>query len=552
MSLSSRLMSLGFLGVLFALTAVKYVVLPINPDNSIHLKAARTILEKGSLYPHLYEVNPPLFPYLSVVPVFLARVTGGTEIFFYDLSVFCLAVLVLAVIVTELRKVGLLKNPSEATMVLAAWIVILVGIQGTDFGQRDHIIGILIFPYVVHLGLRAHGLGRGALRPLPAVLLALAIAIKPQFFPVWFLGELWVMFRLRSMVPVRSTGNILIVLTGFTYLALVMVLEPLFYTDILPIARKAYSAYGRAVGAGDLVRWLGLTGVQVLASVVLSRSGDEQTRALRINLAISFFLTAQGAAIGFLLQAHYNYQMWPFIMMSIAGLPLLLANYGTGPAEEQRGARHTISTRIAPAFFVLVLIAATPSWVWSKAVSSLWDEGRNDAHPWARTYVDLAAQVALIERYAANDGYYVMSSNVFTSFPAEYYSSASWPMRYPVLWPLPGLAGREDPEYVQLADKVRHQVAEDLVRHRPALILVDVSEEKSYFLRDSQGKQTFDYLEFFNQSEVFREAFWNYTPCGNYVLNGKITFRIYVDRAGRSGKEVTCNEAETPELESRG
>lgn len=265
MSLSSRFMSFSFLGVLFALAAVKYGLMPINPDNTIHLKAARTILEKGSLYPHLYEVNPPLFPYLSVVPVFLARLTGGSEVFFYNLSVFLLAGLVLFVIVTELRKAGLLKASSDVTMVIGAWIVILVGIQATDFGQRDHVIGILIFPYVVQLGLRSHGLGKGSLRPLPAMLLALAIAIKPQFFPVWFVGEFWVMIRLRSTAPVRNIGNVLIVLTGLAYLALVWWLEPQFYTDILPMARKAYGAYGRAVGIQDLVRWIGLTGMQVLA-----------------------------------------------------------------------------------------------------------------------------------------------------------------------------------------------------------------------------------------------------------------------------------------------
>lgn len=533
MSLSSRLMSLGFLGVLFALTAVKHVFLPFNHDNAVHLKAARVILEHGSLYQNFFETNPPLFPYLTVLPVFLAQVTGGSEVFFYDGFVYTLAILVLGLAGRDLNTAGMLKTSADRILLLGSWVVILVGFQAMDFGQRDHLIGLLVLPYVVGLALRSQGPGRVSLRLYVAFMLAMAIAIKPQFLPVWILGEAWIMFRSKSIRAAVNSGNVLIVLTGLAYLLLTWWLEPMFYTEIVPLVRETYGAYGQPVSGAVIVFWIDLTILQGLVFRLQSRIGDPQTRAFRRDLVAALCLAAQGAFLGYLFQAHFTYHLWPFIMLSCATLPFALSSYKAQDTAAQGAARGVdvafITSRLTPAVLVIILVIATPLWIWQGAFSRPSTEEGPAAPRWSETFVDLANLVSLIDRLAAGEAYAILSGQVHIGFPADHYTTARGSLRYHTLWPLPGLAGKTGEKYVQLKDKIGAQVAEDLAMQRPALILIDVSEEKEYFPRDDQGRTSFDYLEFFGQSEAFRAAFSHYVSCGTFAYQ-EHSLRIYIDK----------------------
>lgn len=557
MSLSSRLMSLGFLGVLFALTAVKHVFLPFNHDNAVHLKAARVILEHGNLYQHFFETNPPLFPYLTVLPVFLAQVTGGSEVLFYDGLVYALAILVLVLVGRDLNKAGMLKTSSDRILILGSWVVILAGFQAMDFGQRDHLIGLLVLPYVVDLAFRSQGPGKAGLRLHVAFMLAMAIAIKPQFLPVWILGEAWIMFRSKSIRAAVNSGNVLIVLTGLAYLLLTWWLEPMFYTEIVPLVRDTYGAYGQPVSGAVIVFWIDLTILQGLVFRLQSRIGDPQTRAFRKNLVAALCLAAQGAFLGYLLQAHFSYHLWPFIMLSCATLPFALSSYraqdtaaqGTAP-ETARGVDVTfITSRLAPCVLVITLVIATPLWIWQGAFSRGSTKAELTTPPWSETFVDLANLVSLIDRLAADEPYAILSGQVHIGFPADHYTTAPAAMRYHTLWPLPGLVGKVGEKYVLLKDKIRTQVAEDLAAQRPALILIDVSEDKKYFPRDDHGKTSFDYLEFFSQSEAFRAAFSHYASCGTFAYQ-QHSLRIYIDRdqdPARRRREI-CRSVRTEGL----
>lgn len=554
MSLTSRLKSLGFLGFLLALAAVKHIFLPFNHDNAVHLKAARIILEHGNLYPHFFETNPPLFPYLTVLPVSLAHVTGGSEVFFYNAFVYALVVLVLVLTGAELKKAGLLKTPSEMILILGSWIVILVGFQGIDLGQRDHIIGILVLPYIVNLAVRSQGPDKGALQSHVAFMLAMAIAIKPQFLPVWIFGEAWIMFRSRSIRTIINRGNGLIVLTGLAYLLLTWWREPTFFSEILPLVRETYGAYGKPVSGMVILFWINLTVLQVLVFRAQARVGDPQTLAFRRDLLVALFLGAQGAFLGYLFQAHYSYHLWPFAILSCAALPFALS-FAPSVREGETVRRRwlevaAIKSRLAPIVLVIVIVVATPAWIWQSASSKLFSQDVSGAPVWDETFPELAELVALIDQLAADEAYLIFSAHVYITFPAEYYSTAHLSMRYHTLWPLPGLAGKTGQKYIQLKDKIRAQVAEDLVKQRPALVLIDVSEEMKYFPQDSDGRRSFDYLDFFNQSEAFRQVFSNYTSCGVFTFQ-QHRLEAYIDTAAQSGEAAACNAAQAPKLASR-
>ncbi len=301
----------------------------------------------------------------------------------------------------------------------------------------------------------------------------------------------------------------------------------------MPLVRETYGAYGQPVSGAVIVFWIDLTILQGLVFRLQSRIGDPQTRAFRRDLVAALCLAAQGAFLGYLLQAHFTYHLWPFIMLSCATLPFALSNYkaqDTAAPGTARGVDVTfITSRLAPCVLVITLVIATPLWIWQGAFSRVSTEAELAAPPWSETFVDLANLVSLIDRLAADEPYAILSGQVHIGFPADHYTTARGSMRYHTLWPLPGLVGKTGEKHTQLKDKIRTQVAEDLAAQRPALILIDVSEEKKYFPQDDHGKTSFDYVEFFGQSEAFRKAFSHYASCGTFAYQ-QHSLRIYIDK----------------------
>lgn len=516
MTIWSRIVSLGFLGVLLLISISKQLALPLNQDNAVHLKAARVILEHGNLYTHFFETNPPMFPWLTTIPVAMAQITGLSEHLFYDALVFCLAFAVLLISVRMLRQENLFSGLLELTTVSGVWLMILIGLQQLDFGQRDHIVGILAVPYGVSLGVRLfrtrQSLEKFPIPILVALMLGIAIAIKPHFVFIWIFGEIALACVARSTRSIFSLGNAGIVLLGATYIAAVAILEPTFFSEILPLVHETYGAYGGDVDLSEVGMWLYLSTLQVLLFYFVSKGANTNISHLQKSLILAFFLTSQGAWVGYLLQAHYSYHLWPFYIMTCWSFALVLVG-----RRERKVAldQMIVSLRVAtPLILIAGLIVLTPGWAWKSTVRQLTMQEPLNSYPWSEFYPDLESVVQLIDHHAAGENVFMFSEHVYLSFPAEHYDKAEWPMRYHTLWPLAGLAGKEGPTYDRYRNKIRSQVTEDLVRYRPAIVFVDQTPRKRYFPVDQNGEQTFDFLDFFNQSKEFRTQFSEYTACG--------------------------------------
>lgn len=538
--------SIALLALMFAASSLKHLFFPFNHDNAVHIHAARTILENGSLYRHFFETNPPLFPWLTLLPTLAGDVSGVSVFFFYRAMIYLVAAGALVLVALDLKRLGVTSARSGMTAILLFWAALLIGLQNYDFGQRDHLIAVLVFPFTINLAVRLQSTQTGRLTVPVALLLAIGIAIKPQFIFIWMLGESAVMLRHRSMRSVISLPNLLVVLLGGSYIAAVLVLEPAYFSDIMPLLRQTYGTFKNPLSQSTVFIWLSFTLLQLIVLRALSGGRDPSVRTASLALATACLVTAQGGFLGYLVQAHFPYQLWPFIILSCASLAALLL-----PMVSE--VRSTRAVRAAVAVSFLGVIAATPSWVWPQTIAVA--RGHTTMQQVrAKQFPALQSRIDLINRYAAGDSFYVFSTNVSAVFPVALYADAEWSHRYHTLWPLPALAISEislsSTETQDAAiELVVKQVTEDFANNSPALVLVDVSETKSFFPVVKGKNHSFDYLDFFQRSDAFHTLFSAYTPCGSVPTPSGRVFEVYLGRNVSDDLKADCSLS--PSLSSR-
>jgi hypothetical protein len=533
---------------LVCVSVIKHIYLPFTPDNAVHLFAARTILENGSLYPFFFETNPPLFPYLTVLPVVIADALGSSAIVIYRVVTYLGSALALFLAMREIRGFKFAAGHVQLLIIVLFWATLLIGLQGFGFGQRDHLVGVFFFPYVAGLAVRLHAprltaTGARALSIPAAVLAAVAIAIKPHFIFIWIFGELAAMVRTRHWRSLFSLGNILIAGLGAAYIGAALVLEPYYFSDILPMLRQTYGAIGHDMSSFAILFWIATTVFQVVALFIHARASSGAFWSERVSMAAAFLVASQGAFLGYALQAHFPYQMWPYYMLSGASLVLFLL-----PGEDQAALDMSSHRQMAGAAAICFFLAivATPAWIWQEAAKSRGQNIDYDAL-WSEHNPHLQTQIDAINGHTETGTYYIFTTNVSSVFPATLYTSANWKFRYPTLWPLPAIANAQRLSAGHVPEGLRHaeatlmsQMVEDFRAYRPDLVLVDISPQKSFFSEDQDGLKAIDYLAWFNRSSDFRDVFSQYIPCGSFITFAKQEFAIYLKRSGPAQTRQDC------------
>lgn len=251
-------------------------------------------------------------------------------------------------------------------------------------------------------------------------------------------------------------------------------------------------------------------------------------------LTIASLIAAQVSWLAYLSQAHFEYQLWPFLLFSALPATFIFVS----PRQSEK--KDNVFSMAAP--FALVVVLA-----FVMAQPQRFMEGLSLGQAaWTEQNTDLKKMVRLLDEFASDETFYVFSTNVSSVFPAAEYSQAKWNFRYHVLWPLPaivrsereGQEGTYKDKLVKEALFLRQSVVADFQDHRPVLVLVDVSDQKSFF---SNGG-AFDYLAFFNRSQAFRRAFESYIPCGFQSLGAERRFAVYLDMGALSYDQDVCQK----------
>lgn len=480
--------------------------LPLNHDVGWLLIGARRLLEAGRLSAHRFvDVTPPLIVGLYALPVAAAKALGASEI--GALRIFVIGLAAGSLRLCQLAASRLLAG--EPSALLRTWLVAvavpLLPLVGYDFAQREHLITLLLLPYLVDAAARAQ-----AAAPPRSVALwigaaaGLAIGMKPQFALVVLAAEALVWRAQRRLLPGAELGALTAALAlsaGWTAWA-----APDYLRVTLPLVWDTYAAYRAPLP--ELVRWFDPLLAAALIAVAwrLPRGG-----ALRA-LAHTFGVASAAAYAAYLAAGTgWGYHRHPFGVFAIAALaPALLRPLSRGPI-----------TALA-----VFLVTAASLLVAPLEIHDVKLEGGQWAG-WSQGAASLEILRAA-ETRGRGGPVFVFSSSVAPAFPAVNYAGVEWASRFSCLWPLPAvIRARAQPEgAVPEARRQRLEavarylvdaVTDDLERGRPDLVFVPRAPEPQAF-----GGIDFDFLAFFQRDPRFAGLWAGYAP-----LEDTPSFRIY-------------------------
>lgn len=474
-----------------------------RPDIGFLLYAAGRVLDGARLYVDVVEINPPLIVALNIPPVAIARLLGVSEILVYRLG---FALVLCGALGLAWRGLGR-ALPSEdralrrGLLVLLAFVLFPVSAQ--DFGQREHLLLALVLPYLLTAAGRAAGRdpARGEAIGI-GVLTGIALALKPQFLPLWLAVELYLrgtgrVGRLRLTPECLAAGAVLLV-----YAIAIVLWTP----EYLPLVAMLGGLYGRflydpflhllVTGPGAALVWISL-----LAYVALrDRARHPQLWAI---IALAVLLTFLGGAIQ---QKGLRYHFLPSFALAI----VLLGLAAVDVVSPLRSGVQRLYRVVALSLAITSVLVVT--------VENLGQLLHSRPSPEEQAYQDL---VRTVRENAQGGSVFVFSYHIGSAYPLINYSGVRSASRFPQLWILAaayrdqleagGPLRYHDPPSMSAGERyLNASVLADLRANQPRVLLV---------LRNARdlpvnGYRRLDYLAYFGRDPSFRAIFSRYERVG--------------------------------------
>lgn len=280
----------------------------LNHDVAWIIYSSREMMKGAQFGRDVIDVNPPLIWWFTMPSVFAAQVTGLSVAMSF--RIFILLLIALSIL--------LLKRSDEsiAGWQMAAIAAALVLMPGYDFGQREHIMLILVLPYLATALQSQRTLPRW-LKISTGLLAGIGICLKPYFLLIpigvelarWFTtGNFRALFRLQTF----SMG-----LIGVIYIPAALLLAPQYFSHVLPVAMTSYSVYNNppiAVLSAMLVK-----STQALLALAAAFNAKAEW-----NTAIAFLVAAAAAALAVMAQSKgWNYHILPVPFFLVVAVVLV-------------------------------------------------------------------------------------------------------------------------------------------------------------------------------------------------------------------------------------
>lgn len=228
-----------YVSLIFLTIYLYFSYYPINVDSRWILYASNEILNGKTLYTDIVEVNPPLIFIYATLPILLSNIFNTDYINMF--VIFCSILVVISLCLSYLI-LNKLENINETRLRFYLYsILFLLTINvAYEFGEREHLLIIFLFPYLIYSMYR-NKIKIGNIHLVSITIFAiLGLNFKPHFFLVILMLEIFYMFYFKNIFYFFRLDFILIILSGFFYLTIIYFLFPEFYSFGLPLAVKTY------------------------------------------------------------------------------------------------------------------------------------------------------------------------------------------------------------------------------------------------------------------------------------------------------------------------
>lgn len=460
-----------------------------NYDVDWLLIAARRMLAGGSYLSDFDEVTPPLILMLMAPAAALADATGRDPYAMFVASV-CVLIFVSLVLCAPIVDWCLPGNPAGCRLALIAIAVILALEPGFRFGQREHLVVLMLLPGLLWYATREAG------RPSPldpAAWLRLALAatsllIKPYFLVI---GAALLLVRLVRTRDWRAAVLDAPVGVFAAVLALFALMVAFLFPEYLEEVRLENQTYGAFANGWLIVAERYRDAIAACCVVALLAELVPVPSAPRMVLRCLWLASACALGVAILQKKGWAYQMLPAVEIAAVGFTLAAAAIVPRlrlPAERLR----TVMVLAAIGVFGMAL-ALRPV-----------DEALAD------TKVRFASQplISTLREFAAGRKVMLLTSGLQEGFPSL--AGVQLAARHPGQPMLPGTvrleAGsqRDRARASALRQVLIGLVLHDMRHYRPDIVAVDRNIDKQALPAD------FDILAWFLADPAFRKAWADY------------------------------------------
>lgn len=473
--------------------AICYVTLQnnlINHDTAWYLVATRKWLEGARLYVDLIEVNPPLNFYLTAPAIWISDTFQLGDIRSQILTLVLLMTISLLWVWSLLTSTQKLDTRTKYLILVGAAFA-LTAPYLKFYGQREHILSIVLMPYLIASALGSNHEKTRIPEIARAVFAGVGLCLKPHFMLIPIAVALATAIRDKSLRPLASPSILTFLAMGLGYIALVKLWHPEYLDTIVPMALQVYGAYGhdaRVVFENASPFTLGLIAT-VAVALIGSAMGKSMLPLLAATLACVAIYLAQWTG--------YGYQAKPFVALAALTSVFVAAD---------KNARMYTRGLAAACLGVIAIEGAQTGLYQSKMTNQL------------APYVTSTGPDPRLA---------VFSSSLWPSFPLALHTDAKWTSRYPALWLIPGAVNalasptcQIDPascqNYTDILAQTRSHIVTDFIAGQANVVIIDT---QPFYINDSN----FNYLDFLAEDPRFQAHFNGYV-----LLESSAKLDLYV------------------------
>lgn len=493
--------------VVFASVLSQFFVPHLGQDQNSYLFEAQRLLSGAEAYgPQLAETNPPMIIWFSAIPILIAHWVHASPEFLFKLLLVAMIMASVSWCIRLLRRNTAITNPVAIGLLGFAILAIEFNTEAIDFGQREHLLVILFFPYIIAAATGAVSRLSAAERCALGVAAGVAIWFKPQDTLVLVALELFILFRTRSLRRILAPEFLSLAATSSLILVLVRFLTPLYLKNIYPLLVDVYWGLGGANAFRLALRLRYYTPAVFITFLfcllVRRRLRDPAT-------SIAFLVCSVAGSIAYDIQhANWTYHTYPHMALLLLALSYLLVDL-LYPA--------IVRLTASPVFVRRFMVAA--------AVASAVMLCAIAIHPrlayFARKQPDSSPLNLFLTQFKPSTTVYIFSTSV-TPMSDAYVHGLNWGSRFAHLWMMPAIIQNElgpvgpyvpfkrlSPQRLsELATLQRTETTEDLNYWHPSIVLVQHCSKQEP-CQGLEGKN-FDMIAWFQQSPEFAATWSHY------------------------------------------
>ena len=493
--------------VLFGLYLSRSFVKPLGHDQSSYLFEAQRMLQGFEPYgPHLTEVSPPVIIWFSALPVLLSHWLHASPVFFFRLLVIALIFGSVGWCAKILQRNPAFSDPISVALLSFTILAIEFSTGTYDSGQREHLLIILLLPYILATLTGATNRLSVAERCALGVAAGIAIWFKPQQTLILVALELFLAVRARSLRRIFAPEFLALLLASLLILGLVRLIAPKYFSVTIPLLVDTYWAFGTNSTldlALSLKRYMLFVLWLLLICYFLRSSLRDPATTIGLlvcSIAASFAFDIQHTIWGYHLYPHQALFNLAFAYLFIDLLHPAIIRF----SSNTHLVRWSLIAASCGMAVLLCAVAIHPRLVLADAKGNQGDDLDH-----------------FLTRYNPSTTVTIYSTGEGGLYHA-YNHGFVWGSRFAHLWMLPAIIQNElgptgppapfkrlsSQRLATLSDLQRNEAAEDLNYWKPAVVLV----EQCSVANPCQGIEgkNFDEMAWFQQSPEFTEAWSHY------------------------------------------